>query len=162
MVGITEISAIVAAVGVVVGVVYYIQTIRHQNKVRQTDLVIRLYGQAMTSEWEKAYRKILNAPFEDYDDFCEKYGGVLSENPVSIAADQINGFYDQLGYLLCRKLIDADMAFEMFSIARAWNRLKPIIYGARKQYDQPNIYESFEYLYNEMKKKEQKLQQSKA
>lgn len=155
MVDITEISAIVAAAGVLVGVIYYILDLRHQNRVRQTDLVIKLYGQAMTSEWEEAYRKILNASFKDYDDFSEKYGGVLSENPVSIAADMISSFYDQLGYLLYRKLIDTDMAFEMFSIARAWNKMKPIIYGARKQYDQPKIYESFEYLYNEMKKREQ-------
>jgi hypothetical protein len=36
VVGITEISAVVAAVGVIIGVVYYILDLRHQSKIRQT------------------------------------------------------------------------------------------------------------------------------
>jgi hypothetical protein len=36
MVDITEISAIVAAAGVLVGVVYYVLDIRHQRQARQT------------------------------------------------------------------------------------------------------------------------------
>jgi hypothetical protein len=43
MVDVTEISAIVAAAGVLVGVVYYILDMRNQAKIRQTDLVMRLY-----------------------------------------------------------------------------------------------------------------------
>jgi len=35
--------------------------------------------------------------------------------------------------------------------------MKPIAEGMRKQYNQPDWYEWFEYLYNEMKKREQRL-----
>ena len=42
MVDITEISAIVAAAGVFVGVIYYILEIRHQTEIRETDLAIRM------------------------------------------------------------------------------------------------------------------------
>jgi hypothetical protein len=42
MVDITEISAMVAAAGVLVGVVYYILDMRNQHKIRKTDLVIRI------------------------------------------------------------------------------------------------------------------------
>jgi hypothetical protein len=38
MVDITEISAVVAAAGVLVGVAYYILDMKHQRQVRQTDL----------------------------------------------------------------------------------------------------------------------------
>ena len=147
----------VASASIVIGVIYYIFQIRHQRNVRNTDLVIRLYTQVTSDEWEKAYFKILSAPFEDYDDYCRKYGGSISENPVSLAADKVSAFYEELGYLLYRKLIDADMVFEMFSIARPWNKIKPIIYGSRKQDDQPTLYEWFEYLYNELQKREQTL-----
>jgi hypothetical protein len=51
MVDITEISAMVAAAGVMIGVVYYILEIRHQTKARQdtakttqADLLMRLYS----------------------------------------------------------------------------------------------------------------------
>jgi hypothetical protein len=40
--------------------------------------------------------------------------------------------------------------------------LEPVLIGTRKQYSTPGTYEWFEYLYNEMKKREQKLQQSEA
>jgi hypothetical protein len=43
MVDITEISAIVAAAGVLVGVVYYILDMKNQSRLRQTDLVLRLF-----------------------------------------------------------------------------------------------------------------------
>ncbi len=44
MVDLTEISAFVAALGVLIGVVYYVLEMRHREKMRKTDLVIRLYS----------------------------------------------------------------------------------------------------------------------
>jgi hypothetical protein len=44
MVDITEISAVVAAAGVLVGVVYYVLEVRHQTRIRQTDFITRLYS----------------------------------------------------------------------------------------------------------------------
>jgi hypothetical protein len=40
--------------------------------------------------------------------------------------------------------------------------MKPVIEGIRKEEQNQSYYEYFEYLYNEMKKREQELQQSKA
>jgi hypothetical protein len=40
--------------------------------------------------------------------------------------------------------------------------LKPVAEGVRKQKNTAEVHEWFEYLYNEVKKREQKLQQSKA
>jgi len=158
VVDIQTVSIAIASAGVFLAAVYYILQIRHQRNVRNSDLVIRLYTHCTSDEWEEAYMRILNAHFEDYEDFSRKYGGLISENPVSIAAGKVSAFYEQLGYLLYRKLIDADMVFQLFSIARPWNKIKPMAYGARKQLGQPNLYEWFEYLYNEMQKREQKLQ----
>ena len=72
---------------------------------------------------------------------------------MSLAFDIISVFYEQLGYLVHRKYIDADMVFDMFSIARPWNKIKSIVHGAREQLDQPDLYEWFEYLYNEFQKR---------
>jgi DNA polymerase III delta subunit len=54
------------------------------------------------------------------------------------------------------------MVFELFSIDRPWNKIKPIIEEARKQLNQQELYEYFEYLYNEHQKRKQKLQRSTA
>ena len=42
MVDITEISAIVAAAGVLAGVVYYVLQMRNQTRIRKTDLIVRI------------------------------------------------------------------------------------------------------------------------
>jgi hypothetical protein len=57
-------------------------------------------------------------------------------------------------------LIDSKLAYSVFGTAcqRAWEKVKPIIKGYRKASNQPTYLWDFEYLYNEMKKREQKLQ----
>jgi hypothetical protein len=49
-------------------------------------------------------------------------------------------------------LVDYDIVKQL-PIDEAWNKLKPIVEGVRKQWNNPSTYEEFEYLYNEMKKK---------
>jgi len=59
-----------------------------------------------------------------------------------------------MGVLLKRNLIDLELVDDLFSgpIKIAWKRFKPIAEDARKQLNYP---EYTEYLYNEMKKREQ-------
>jgi hypothetical protein len=71
MFGITEISAVVAAAGVLVGVVYYIMDMRHQNKVRQTDLIMRLHSQSSSKEMVEAVHTLMDAEYRNYEDFRE-------------------------------------------------------------------------------------------
>ena len=44
MVDIQTISIAVASASVIAGVIYYILNLQHQKKMRQTDLVVRLYS----------------------------------------------------------------------------------------------------------------------
>jgi hypothetical protein len=73
-------------------------------------------------------------------------------------------FFERVGILLHRKLIDIKLIDDLFSIAikSNWEKVKPIVEGRRKEFNIPAYWEYFEYLYNEMQKREQKLQQSKA
>ena len=45
-------------------------------------------------------------------------------------------------------------------ISMTWEKIKPIVKGIRKQLNKPKFYSWFEYLYNEMQKREQRLQQT--
>ena len=151
MVDITEISAVVAAAGVLVGVVYYILDMRHQNKVRQTDLVMRLYSTFDSLEFLEAWNRIFFAEDGDYDAFLKKLGG--KRHIVSFVAM----FYEEVGVLLHKKLIDIDLVDELLgdSIQLTYEKLKNMLEEARKRY-RPGAYLHFEYLYNEMKKREQR------
>lgn len=65
MVDLTSISAILAAIGVFVGVVFAILQLRDLVKTRQTDLVIRLYSNWSDEKFIEAYSEIITDEFKD-------------------------------------------------------------------------------------------------
>ena len=156
-VDIQTVSITVASASVVVGVVYYALQIRHQTRVRQTDLVVRLYSLWTSDDFLEAMLKVTNLEYEDYTDFSKKYGPLSSETPVNIAFFKVANYFDELGTLLHRGLIDADMVSEFLtpSTLHAWNKMKPAIEGFRKDTGRTFL-RWFEYFYTEMKKREPK------
>jgi len=157
MVDIVEISAIVTAAGVLVGVVYYILEMKNQTRIRQTDLVVGLYSAFTSDDFQVALLKTMNLEFEDYKDFVKKYGSFSLETPVSVAVRKIVYYYSQVGILLRRGLVGADLVYEgMGGVTMIWNKLEPLIEGYREHAGY-NFGMWFEYLCNEMKKREQQL-----
>ncbi len=156
MVDIQTISIAIASASVVVGVIYYVLQLRHQAKMRKTDLVMRLYSAFGSPEFLEAWEIIRKRECTDLETYEKKYG--LS------AYIQVSTLFEGIGILLDRRLIDNDLADDLFSVPvrLAWERMKTLIQEDRQQTNEPRTWEWFEYLYNEMKKREQKLQQSKA
>jgi hypothetical protein len=151
MVDITEISAIVAAAGVLVGVVYYIMEIRHQTKIRQTDLVIRLSSFVDNKEIAEALMTLVSSDFKDVDELREK----VSPPTLIIIAN----FYHRVGVLVQKGLVDADLVDSILYTKGVWENIEPWIIYVRQKLGKPNFFGSFEDLYDEMRKREQKLQQ---
>ena len=89
----------------------------------------------------------------DYNDYTKKYG--WSE------ALEVGMFFEGIGVLLHRRLVDIDLVDDLFSgpIKMTWEKMKLLAEGARKHLNQATVFEWFEYLYNEMQKREQSLQQ---
>jgi len=153
LVDITEISAVVAAAGVLVGVIYYILDMRNQTKIRQTDLILRLQSDWRSKELRESYRTVMRMKFIDYDEYAKKE----MDSPEVQAAFDICSFFDGIGILLHRKLVDIDMVDEIFSfyVKVAWEKVKPLIEGRRRESEfDPEFRKWFEYLYNEVKKRE--------
>jgi hypothetical protein len=68
VVDITEVSAIVAAAGVLVGVVWYILDMRNQTRLRPTDLVTRLYSVFATEKFQKeVFTRMTDTEIKDYN-----------------------------------------------------------------------------------------------
>jgi hypothetical protein len=157
MVDITEISAMVAAAGVLIGVVYYILDMRNQTKQRQMDMVMRLYSTFMSKELSESLLVIMGLEYRDYNDFVEKYGMPSPEKPVWIAYMMVTNFFNEVGMLLHRKFIDIESVDELFAfrVALFWEKLKPLIEDMRKQL-KGQVGDWFEYVYDEMKKREQR------
>jgi hypothetical protein len=100
MLDIPSISAIVAAAGVLVGVVYYIMDMRHQTKIRKTDLLTRLYTSTFTSnEFMDAFWKVMSLQVKDYQDYVRQYGSLNeTDNPMNRAFYMIVGYYELVGF----------------------------------------------------------------
>jgi hypothetical protein len=70
-------------------------------------------------------------------------------------------FFEGIGVLLHRKLVDTGLVADLFGsqIKFTWEKLKPTVEWGRVK--QPDLWQWFEYLYNEMKKREQQLAEIK-
>ena len=97
MVEIMEISVFVAAVGVFVGIDYYILQMRHQIKVRKADLLIRLYSATNSKEIADPAWNVSRLQVNDYKNYVKQYGSFLSENPMHRDVVKILGIYDLIG-----------------------------------------------------------------
>ena len=148
MVDIQTVSIAIASASVVAGVVYYIFEIRNQTRMRQTDLVMKLYSQFNSFEFQKVWYEILKREAKDYYDYEKKYG-FAEYTAIAI-------FFEGIGILLKRKLIGIELVDDMFTtpIKWTWEKMKDITLEWRKVRNQPEIGEWLEYLYNEMKKRE--------
>ena len=153
VVGLTEISAVAAAAGVILGLIYYVLDIRHQTMIREMDLLMRLQLHACGKEFMDAYQKILNMEFKDYDDFVKKYGPLTAEKPEQTSILMLAMFMEGIGVLLHRKLADIEGIRELFPIESGWEKLEPVLVGTRNKSGNPEAWAWFEYLYNEVKKK---------
>ena len=67
-------------------------------------------------------------------------------------------FFEGIGVLVKRKLINMDLVDDLFTfpVLETWQKVRPIMKGVRELQKTPSIGEWFEYLYNEMKKREQR------
>jgi hypothetical protein len=151
MLDIPSISGIVAAAGVIVGVAFTVLEIRNLVRQRQTDLIMRIYSTFGSELFLKSWKKIMTSESKDYHNYEQWYEwSDLLEVWV---------YFEGIGALLNRKLIDIVMVDDLLTgpIIRTWEKVRPIAEGIRKNLNYPQAFEWFEYLYNELKKREQQL-----
>jgi hypothetical protein len=100
-----------------------------------------------------------DVPVENYLAFikaAKKYGTYLSDNPENAALLSVLNSFVVMGLLLQKNLVDYEIVRQL-PIGMTWRKVKPIVEGVRKEFKMPDMYVEFEYLYNEMKKREQQL-----
>jgi hypothetical protein len=145
---------------VVIGTYYSLQ-IRTQNKTRQAQLFMQLYDRFTSTRFHRQGNAIrFQWEWSDFDDFIEKYG---PENNLEAWADMLTVFtvFEGMGLLVKKKLVDVNMVDELMLglITRTWESFENLIPEYRERFNWPQAGRSFEYLYNEMKRRE-KLSQA--
>jgi len=166
-VDIAAVSTVIAAISVVVGVIFAIFQMRDAARTRHTGLIIELNPSLRVShsEMTEAQSKLLSLEYEDYDDFKKKYGELWSEGEAQKAIGVMGGYFEGMGFLLHRQLVDIGIVdyvtggFE--GVRMLWDKVKPILEGFGKEYNLPRPFQWTEYLYNELQKREQMLPQTR-
>ena len=84
---------------------------------------------------------------KNYEEYKQTYHGATKDRCHFI---RVCGFFELSGTLVKRRLIDANLYFDVFNPTPFWQKAKPVIEGMRET--RPFIYENFELL-NQMKLK---------
>ena len=66
-------------------------------------------------------------------------------------------YYEGVGVLVKKGLIDLNLVGELMSshVIRFWDQMESVFKGIRERLNWPEVFQGFEYLYNEIKKYEQ-------
>lgn len=157
VVDIPTISIAVASASVLVASIYYSFQMRHQTKLRRTDIILRLNTQFTSEGFQKALWRVSDSEFKDFDDWMKRYR-FPSQDDVVVSCQIVSSFFEELGVLLSERLLDINLARKLFTgdVDRFWEKYEPVVIGMRKKSGRPTLYEWFEYYYNEMRKREQR------
>jgi len=159
MVDIQTVSIAIASAGVFLAAVYYIFQIRHQGKTRQMSLLMNLYMTWGSDDMRKAVQDAtaLEDKYRDYDNFVKEYG-FASQAWVDI--NKILWFMNGVGFLVHEGFVNIKLVLVLFyaqGVMHMWEKWKPFVEGQRKMFGLPESCAQLEYLYNEVKKREQQL-----
>jgi len=152
MVDIQTISIAVASASVTVAAIYYVWQIRHQTKLRQTDILLRLFSKVTDRDFLEAWQRFSDFDTKDYAALIQRHG---SAGFFTVDNQMILKTLEEVGVLLMRKLIDINLVDPLMheQICFVWEKAKPFIEDARKTCEMPNLDAGLEYLYSEVRKK---------
>jgi hypothetical protein len=163
MTDVAEISAVVAAAGVVVGVVYYILVLRHNMKAKEMELSRMVISDIQSEQGAQRYAIMMNLEWKDYDDFMEKYSSRSNPEIFSKWSFQFMTL-DTIGFLIKHKVVKAETIYEIggFAAIRPWEKYKDIIQHIRDESSSQDFWSNAEFYAQEMLKIKMKREQQLA
>jgi hypothetical protein len=148
MVTLIEWTAIISALASISAVVFVVLELKRMDKLKDLEISMKLFEWAETDRLRKAFRWIEKEfKFEDFD----KYKAEAEENfEVSDYPYQIEAFFEEVGFLVNKKLVDIDVIVDRLGsyTISSWQKLEPWIIAARKDRNDKTFGEHFEKLYH--------------
>jgi hypothetical protein len=174
MVTIEQVIYVIPILGLTASIFYYAIVIRNQNKTRQAQLFMDIYETYRSPEFRRQWTLILQQEWTDIDDFMEKYG--LDTNPEAWSDwMSVASFFHGIGILVKKGLLQPSLLDEFIApnVFMAWILMGPIVKGFKEYVMNPSYrsryrdiegqgyskifdaWSGFEYLYDELKRREQ-------
>jgi hypothetical protein len=140
-------------VGILVGVSYYIMSLRNQAKARQIQ-TFQIIMNPMSDVDIDMMNEVQGYQWDDYHDFEMKYGSSADQKAANKRYKCWN-WWDGVGYMLKKGWIDRDMVLRVTSSGAAhwmWYKFEPVIKEIRVRYNMPFLGVNWEYLVEEHNK----------
>ena len=141
---INAVASIISAVAFLVGTLVVALQLRHMAKDRFVAATGSLFEVWESRDFQEAQLWILHRLEErTWDEFLVKHRGDFGES----AFHRVGGFYNRVGTLAMRGLIDRDVMLRTiggYAIA-VWERIEPLVREARRV-EHSNLFEDFERL----------------
>jgi hypothetical protein len=122
-------------------------------ETRQTQIFMRIYEQLNSEESNKTFMELMYLDIEDNEEYLRKYDSHVNIAHYAKRA-HIWYSYNTIGELLRMGIIDSDLVHRLgldAQVTLMWEKWGNIIRQTRVREKLPDIWEGFEYLYNEMK-----------
>jgi hypothetical protein len=159
------ITVVIAGISVIIGVTNSILSSRRAEKndertleTRQAQLYMQVYNRWNSKEMVHAYGQVrFKYQWTDFNDVWTKYGP--DANPEAYSNLMLlRTFFEGLGILVKKKLIDVALIEDLLSARVVWyweKALGPVIREIRKMTNDPTQADHIEYLYHELKRRQQ-------
>jgi hypothetical protein len=149
----------IQTVSLVVGIIYYITTLRNnqrsqqlQLETRKAQLYMQLFLKITSEEFIKNSLELIKFPIGDVKEFMEKYMAG-PDSTLQAKLFQLFWHIDGLGYMISQGLIDPEMVYNFgggFAQVWHWKKWEPVILSTRKLRNEPEFMKWFEYTASEM------------
>lgn len=176
LVDLQELSIMVAAGTLIIGVISQIDTTRRgartaerELETRQAQFFLQIYDNFHQADFFDKFTDILTWKWAGYEDFMLRYG--RDANPRAWYSEaSVAAFFEGVGVLVHRKLIDPEIVGELMSrhIVLFWEKMSPVSLEMRKRLQMPvdvwleNLYYVMKPIAQEQMKKAASLQQHQA
>jgi hypothetical protein len=161
LIDIQTVTVVITGISIIIGVILSLNSRKQELETRQAQLFMQIYNRYNTKDFHKTYgatRFIYK--WADEHDFLQRYHVLGGAENLDAFADynSMNGFFEGIGVLVKKGLIDVDIVYDLFANRIIWyweEGFGPLATYWRNRIKDPNLYDSMEYLYNEMKKRQQ-------
>jgi hypothetical protein len=155
------IGILLTGLTVSIAAIYYTLTLRYtrrnqelQLETRQANLFSQYHLHYQSKDFNRDISEILyNWEWKDYEDFRTKYGSGSGNMEAFSMWMRIFQYYDGLGVLIKRGLLDKTLVADMMSelLILFWEKNEGVIKSAREYHNLPGTVENTEFLYNVIK-----------
>ncbi len=145
-----RVLSIAAPLAVTIGVIIALLQLRNQNRLRQLEIVMRLYSTFGQESFICHYNRVAAWGYDTYEQYREKGS---EEDATALLV--VGVFFENMGLLLKRELAPIDLLDDLLSspILESWPRVRPIARGMREEHGHPAWFEWYEFLYDSMAKR---------